>query len=126
LAEKLLNEAQQVISDDDVPWSPSDVISAFVDAITKRRKELSVTWIDSIEAAASEVGSLSAADANRLYARAGSVPPILTEGHAKRLEKVSKTIEGRLDSLKIEWLVEKFKELSPVLRKKFVQMIDEM
>jgi hypothetical protein len=33
-------------------------------------------------------------------------------------------IEARLDSLKIEWLLEKFRELSLPLRKKFIQLIE--
>jgi hypothetical protein len=68
---------------------------------------------------------MSAVEANRLHTRASAPPPILTEPHAKRLEKVLKQVETRLDGLKIDWLVEKFKELSPPLRKKFLQLAGE-
>ena len=124
LAGKLQGEAEQTIKDDDVPWSPSEVIQEFVQQISKRRKEASTTWIESMEADASAVSSMPAADANRLHTRASSPPAVLTEPHGKRLEKIVARIEARLDSLKIEWLVEKFKELSPPLRKKFIQMIE--
>jgi hypothetical protein len=126
LSEKLRIEAQQVINDDDVPWPPSEVVSAFEETISKRRKEVSITWIDAIEADVAAVSSLSAADANRLYARAGAPPATLTESHAKRLKRVIKKIEGRLDVLKIDWLVEKFKELSPSLQKKFLRIVDDL
>jgi hypothetical protein len=39
---------------------------------------------------------------------------------------VLKKIEGRLDSLKIEWLIERFKELSPALQRKFLQMLTDL
>jgi hypothetical protein len=126
LASKLQTEAEQVIKDDDVPWSPSEVIGQFVETIARGRKEASTAWIDSLETDASGVSSLSAAEANRIDTRASSPPAVLTEAHAKRLEKVSRTVQSRLDSLKIEWLLEKFKELSPSLRKKFIEMIGDV
>jgi hypothetical protein len=126
LASKLQTEAEQVIKDDDVPWSPSEVIGQFVETIARGRKEASTAWINSIETDASGVSSLSAAEANRLDTRASSPPAVLTEAHANRLEKVSRMIQNRLDSLKIEWLLEKFKELSPSLRKKFIEMIRDV
>jgi hypothetical protein len=124
LAQKLQSEAEEVIKNDDVPWPPSEVIQQFVDQIAKRRKEASSAWIDSLEADASEISSSAASDANRLHTRASSPPAVLTEPHVKRLEKVVARVEARLDSLKIEWLLEKFKELSPALQKKFIQMIE--
>lgn len=124
LAHKLQDEAEQTIKEDDVPWLPSEVIQQFVEEIAKHRKEASSAWIDTIEADASGVSSFLAPDANRLHARACSPPAVLTEAHVKRLENVVAKVEARLDSLKIEWLLEKFKELSPLLRRKFIQMIE--
>ena len=49
LASRLQNEAEQVIKEDDVPWSPGDVIAQFVETISKGRKEASAAWIDGIE-----------------------------------------------------------------------------
>jgi hypothetical protein len=40
-----------------------------------------------------------------------------------KCETWAKKVIGRLDALKIDWLVEKFKELPPPLRKKFLQMV---
>jgi hypothetical protein len=66
-----------------------------------------------------------AALSRRLHIRASAPPAVLTEPHAKQLNKVLKDIESRLDVLKIDWLVEKFKELPPPLRKKFLDIVAE-
>ena len=66
---------------------------------------------------------MSAADANKCDVRASAPPAVLTEPHTKRLNKVRKNLENRLEALKIDWLIEKFKELPPPSRKKFLQTI---
>ena len=126
LAGQLLEEAGVAIADEDVPWPPGEVIDAFVTTLSKQRKEASVVWIDRIEADATAVSSMSAADSNRLHARASAPPAVLTEPHTKRLKKVLASIETRLGALQVDWLVEKFKELPSSLRKKFLQMVAEM
>jgi hypothetical protein len=67
---------------------------------------------------------MSAIEANRLDTKIGAPPAVLTESHQKRLNSAAKVVLRRLDSLKIEWLVEKFKELSPELRRKFLKLVD--
>jgi hypothetical protein len=123
LAHKMIQEAEGSLGEEEVPWPPQETIAGFVDVISKRRKETSAAWIESIESEAASVSSMSAADANRLHTRASAPPAVLTDPHAKRLKEILYKIEARLDSLKIEWLVEKFKELSPPLRKRFLQLI---
>ncbi len=123
LAQSLKAEAAQVIKEDYVPWSPADAIDGFVECIAKVRKQTSSEWIDRIESEVAGIESMTAIEANRLDTRIGAPPPVLTEPHQKRLTSVAKSVQRRLDSLKIEWLVEKFKELSPELRHKFLKMV---
>ena len=126
LAQDLVKNEEEVIDQNEVPWSPAEVIDAFVAKIAGQRKELSAEWIDAMEQASSEVNSMSAVDANRLHERADTPPAVLTEPHTKRLEKVVKNIEKRLDALKLDWLVEKFRELNDALRKQFLKKVEEL
>ena len=126
LAETLQKDTQAIIDDDDVPWPPSKVLSAFATVISKQRKEASAAWIDAIKEDAAEVTLMSAADANRLHVRASAPPAVLTDPHTQRLGKILKNVETRLDALKIDWLVEKYKELSPPLQKQFLQTINDV
>jgi len=73
---------------------------------------------------AKRMSMLSAADANRLHSRASVPPAILTEIHNEERVELLKKIEGRLDDLKIDWLVERFKELSAPLKKKCLESVD--
>jgi len=120
LAETLQKGTQAIIDDDDIPWPPSKVLSAFATVISKQRKEASAAWIEAIETDAAEVACMSAADANRLHGRASAPPAVLTAPHTERLGKILTTIETRLDALKIDWLVERYKELPLPLQKQFL------
>jgi hypothetical protein len=123
LAERLKAETAEVIKEDDVPWSPADAIDGFVESISKGRKQASTEWIDRIESEVVGIESMSAIEANRLDTRISAPPAVLTESHQKRVASTAKSVQRRLDSLKIDWLVEKFKEMSPELRRKFLKLV---
>ena len=125
LVQKLREETQMVIVENEVPWPPDKVMGAFAESITQRRNEASRRWIEGIEADAAAASTMSAAEANQLHNRASNPPPVLTGQHEECRAKVLKIIESRLDLLKIEWLVEKFKELALPLREKFLQLVAE-
>jgi hypothetical protein len=125
LARNCSSEAQSALGDDEIPWPPDDVIAAFVDAITSRRQAASATWISVIQREAEGINAMSARGANRLYARASNPPPVLTEPDGQRLSSIVKAIETRLEDLKIEWLLEKFRELSSPMRMRFLQIVSE-
>jgi hypothetical protein len=119
----LVSEAEGELGDQEVPWPPAEVVAGFVTSITGRRRDASAAWIESVEAAAGSVRSMSAVDANRLYTRASNPPAILTEPHRVRLSKTLDEIASRLGVLKVEWLVEKFRELEPPLRSRFLGIV---
>jgi len=115
-----------MFGEEEIPWTPDDAIGGFLISFTKQRKDASAIWIDTLESEAADVASMSAADANRLHARASSPPAILTEPHVKRLKTVVKGIESRLEELAVEWLVEKFGALPEPAKKKFLRIVTEM
>jgi hypothetical protein len=123
LAEELRQDAITTFGDSEPPWAPDDTIAAFSVTVSKQRKEASGKWIDSLEGESANVSTMSASDATRLHARVSAPPPILTEPHEKRLKKIRKAVEARLDDVKLEWLVERYKELPPRLRKTFLTAI---
>lgn len=126
LTKELLSEAQTALGEEELPWAPDDAIGAFVSIVTKNRKEASTIWIESLETEAASVETMSAADANRLHARADSPPPVLTDSHTKRLAKVLRVVEKRLGTLKLEWLVERFSELPKQSQKEFLRIVSEI
>ena len=69
---------------------------------------------------------MSAVDAKRILERANTPSALLTEAHEKRRKKAVKKIEIRLDALKLDWLIEEYKELNPALRKQFLKLIEAL
>jgi hypothetical protein len=126
LAERLRQDANTMFAENEIPWPPDEAIGGFLITFTKQRKDASASWIQALECEATNVTSMSAADANRLHSRTSSPPPILTEPHVKRLKQVVKNLEIRLEELALEWLVEKFSALPDPAKKTFLGIVTEM
>ncbi|MFB3788960.1 MAG: hypothetical protein ACE15F_21585 [bacterium] len=126
LTNSLIQQAEDSLGEDTVPWPPQETIEKYAVAISKRRQEAGSSWIESVESEVARISSMSVTDASRLHTRVSAPPAVLTDQHAKRLAMMIPKIENRLNELKLEWLVEKFKDLSASLRKKFIQLITEM
>lgn len=119
-------EAKNTLGEEEIPWPPEDTVAMFAAYISNLRKTASSAWIDALEGESHNVESMSAIDVNRLHSRAITPPANLTEMHSRRLDKVVKRIETRLNEVKIEWLVEKFKELPPAVRQRFLTIVSNM
>jgi len=126
LANDLRIEAQNLIGDEEPPWSPDEVINGFVTFISRNRKKVSGAWVEALEAEAGDLKNMSAADANRLHSRSNSPPAVLTKSDTQSLGKVVRAIESRLDALKIDWLVEKFNELPVAARRQFLELAESI
>lgn len=126
LAEEIRKEWATTFGDEEPPWLPDDTMDQFVQDISKRRKEVSTTWIDSMEAQVESIPSMSADQANRFHTRVSKPPPIVTEPHLKRAAIIARKVETRLEVLSIEWLLEKFKELPLKAKKDFLQRAQKL
>jgi len=111
------------LAEDELPWLPEDVIKNIVKAISDYRKQLSKEWTDEILELETAIPEMNVASANQLQNKLSSPPPYVTDAQLKKLEKIRTTLDKRLSEIKIEWLVEKFKELSEKDRKKFLEII---
>ena len=123
LTEQLKQDAATTFGAEDTPWPPSDTIDGLAAIIAKQRKDASSAWIQALESESAGITSMSAGDANRLHARVSNPPVFMTESHTNQLKKLVEEVEKRLDVLKIDWLVERFRELPVFLRKKFLHII---
>jgi len=119
----LMQRAEEEVGESEVPWLPKETLGSLLDSISKRRKQASQEWIGEIEAETTRVSKMSASEAGRLHERASNSPAFLNDQDSKRLKKAVSTIERRLSTLKIEWMVEKFRELSAAERGEFLSRI---
>ena len=125
LTDKIKSEILDAIdeNEDESPWDPAETIENFQKLISKDREEKSLSWIKSFEEEITNLENLSAATINSLHDRASRPPAILTGDHRVRLEEINKKVETRLSNLKIDWLIEKYKELTPEMQKQFLSQI---
>jgi len=126
LSEEMRKEWATTFGDEEPPWPPGETMDGFIQDISKRRKEGSTAWIDSIEAQEEGIPSMPADEANRFHNRVSKPPPVVTEAHLKRATIIAKKVETRLDTLSVEWLLEKFKELPPKAKKDFLQRAQKL
>jgi hypothetical protein len=125
LSTEVEQETVSKLAEDELPWPPEDVIKNVVKTISDSRKQLSKEWADSILAIEPDIPDMNVASANQLQNKLSSPPAYVTDAHLKKLEKVRTALDKRLSEIKIEWLVEKFKELSEKDRKKFIKLVSE-
>jgi len=123
LSAEVEQETISKLAEDELPWLPEDVIKNIVKAISDYRKQLSKEWTDEILELETAIPEMNVASANQLQNKLSSPPPYVTDAQLKKLEKIRTTLDKRLSEIKIEWLVEKFKELSEKDRKKFLEII---
>lgn len=120
IADEMRKECGAVLGEEEVPWPPDKIVDAFVEDISVKREERGLAWITWIKNEASCVASMTAVEANRIHAQLSNPPVVLTETHTQMLTEVIRRVNQRLSELIMEWLIEKFKELSPQNRMEFL------
>ena len=123
LANKIKEEVLITLGEDDPPWKPVETIENFRILINKNRTDKSSEWIRDLESRVVDLESLNASEINSLHARTNSPPAFLAEDHCARLEEIYKNIEKQISKIKIDWLIEKYKELAPEMQRLFLARI---
>lgn len=126
LSEELKSESSDSLQDEDVPWPADDVIDSFVALISKERESKSLGWITIFAEEASDIANMAAHEVNMLDKKIKNLPSYLTKAHTNELQTISEKITSRLNDLSIEWLLEKFKELSQHNRNNFLHLASQV
>ncbi len=126
LGARLQEEAESAFGEDEPPWPADETIGRLVSGIGEHRRQASARWVETIDAEASSIEGMSAADANRLRMRAMRAPAALTDAHGKRVTKLLKQIEARLESLEVDGLVERFRALPKPSKRRFLHIAGEI
>lgn len=126
LAEELRKEWTTTLGDEEPPWLPGNTLEGFLKTISDQRKQNSTAWIESVETQVENIPTMPADEANRLYNRLSTPPPVLTDSHIKRVGVVVSQIQARLEALSVEWLIEKFKELPAKAKKDFLAQLQKL
>ena len=125
LIDKLKDETSQTFSTSVVPWDIEGVLNELSASVSSRRTERSNEWVGSLETGLDGLENMDVTDANRLHGRATAPPCYITENDEARRLACLQQIESRLNNLKIDWLVEKFQELSKDMQTRFLSLVSK-
>jgi hypothetical protein len=123
---ELLLQAKASFDEEEIPWPPDDVYTTLKDNLAKNREARSKEWITDLESQIESLASMTSAEASTLHNKIQRPPACLTKPHSVRTNKVNKKIENHLNSMAIDWLVDKFKELPEASKKKFLVIIQQV
>jgi len=112
------------LGEEELPWDFEKTIYVLSKEKAKAREKMSSSWITELKNLWNSMTSPhSASEANRLYEKAANPPPFVTENHREKAEHIRNEVEAKLESLKIEWLVERFKEMPLQSKKGFLEIV---
>lgn len=119
LIEQLCNRAIKEFEDAEPPWPPEGTINKFAQEAKRQRVAKGDAWMKGIETAVGNLIGMDVAYANNLREKALAHPSYINDKQKRTLAEHVKNIENHLMNLEIEWLVEKFSNLTLQSRKDF-------
>jgi hypothetical protein len=126
LASDLTAEYDAILENEEIPWAPDDVIGTFYQLIAGIRESKSQKWMENLNDRINHIDSMAALQANQLMIHLQKTPLYLTNTHKNKLNEIITQVDKRLSDLSVDWLIEKFKELSKDRKYEFVEMIKTM
>ncbi len=124
LEDRLLSKCSDDLTDEEVPWDYDEVIKELISRQALIRTKKSKEWMDLIIRKESEISKMNAGEANQLVNQI-SVPPLfITKEDREHLGRINKKVVTRLNDLSIEYLIEKFNELSLDKKEEFVKIVN--
>jgi hypothetical protein len=118
-----LEDKSKEISDDEPPWMPDDIMPLIYKNVLLFREELGQRWLREIDKEVSEIEGMDIVTANNLFNRTQQAPVYLTKSQVQRVKNRQKSVEVYLNKLKVEWLLEKYRELDTQSQKTFLKAI---
>lgn len=126
--ETIKSETETHFSDEEkeaIPWFIEDTLENIFEEIAAKRNQKSKEWLLSVEEKIKRVDSMDVTTLNPVHEQATNPPAFITEDdEAKRINLV-KSIEKRLETWHIEWLLEKFKAMPLTAKKRFLEFAHE-
>ena len=111
------------LAGEDPPWRPEETLEAIINHVSTVRGASSRQWVDEIRPIVETLGDMSISDANGLFNRLSTPPAYLSAPQRKELSVFLGKVETRLNQIKIDWLVAKYRELEEASRKEFLKQI---
>ncbi len=122
LKDQLIDRFQAETENEEVPWNFEEVLEDYSNKVSEDRSNRSEEWLETVLLDEALVDNMDASRANALLRQISSPPLFLTKEHSERLIIFKVRVIQRLSDLNIEWLLEKFKELTLPKRTEFIEL----
>ncbi len=119
---ELIDRFESELEEEEVPWGLDEVLEAFSSLISNDRENRSKEWIAKVFVSLGIIENMDASEANLLLRKLSSSPLFLTKEHEEGLEILKSKVVQCLGKLKVEWLLEKFKELPMLKKAEFIEL----
>ena len=126
LEARLISKCEKELSEEEIPWDYEIVIKELISKESLIRIEKSAEWIKEIVKNESTIHKMNASEANQLLNQTLNPPLYISNDHREHISRISKKLNDRLSDLSIEWLIEKFNELSDKNKKEFLNIISDL
>jgi len=112
-------------AESEVTWDVPKCFDALVREADQHRSEAAIAWLEEISDEASGLATMTTQEARDLLRTISNPPPYFSgEGLQSQLLRLRGSAESYLEGKGVEWLFEKYLELSPSGRKSFKTLID--
>ena len=111
--------------EEEPPWDAAETFDKLVVSIKQKRKKASAEWMAQAKLQYASIESLSLQEAEAALRELSNPPPYFVgEKDGGALNVLIGKIERHLESKGVDWLVEKFRQLSPQAQKSFLKAIN--
>ena len=118
----ILLELHNELHQEELPWLYDEVLDTMKKNIVAVREKRSFDWTEKILNQEPDIKVMGSANANQLYNSITNPPAYIISSHLDKLAKVNASLYNRLSEIKLEWLIEKFKELPDKEQEKFLEL----
>ena len=111
-------------ADEEPPWDIEESVGRLVKTVSQKRRKASSEWIAQIKDRYSGVDSMSLQEAENALREIKNPPPYFDDEKDKAAcDVLIRKLEKHLESKGVDWLVEKFNQLTPAGQKLFLKQI---
>lgn len=119
-----VEQVEEALSEDDeIPWDISETYRCLIDSIQEQRRGNTKLWLDKHLTSIEQIRKMDVREANQLRIILLSPPVFTNEAESKRLSSTLDACQQRLNDLDVDGLLERFRTLSKVAQKDFLEKV---
>ena len=126
IRERIKETAAAEEGDEEIEWRDSqEIYENFLERLLSLRKERSSKWLDQIHHSPASIAEMNGDTCQRLLSQIEPLPFYISPKDRNTAEEIRRSLQHRLEELKIDGLLAMFRNLPKNLQKQFYEIISE-